>query len=399
MRDLISDRANRLEGSSTILVNQKADELRRKGVDVISLAVGEPDFNTPEHVKEACKRAIDDNFTRYTPSPGIPELRDAIAQKSRRDNGIPAEGKHVIVSPTKLGLFAAVSSLCNPGEEVLLTDPCFVSYGPQVRFAGGNPVYVPLSAKDDWSIKADDVAAKITKKTKAIMLCSPSNPTGGIDDPDELRGVVELAQDHDFAIISDEIYEKILYEGKHVSPASLPGGWERTITINGLSKSFAMTGWRIGWVLCPEPFYTPISKIQTQSITHITSFVQKAGVTALNGPQESVLAMRDEFKARRDLLLNEIKTIPGWTSTVPKGAFYLWPQFSQKMTSQEMCTYLLEDAHVALVPGSAFGPGSDRNVRISYAASRKTLTEAMRRIRDSLQRLEKKAVVATPRKK
>jgi aspartate aminotransferase len=392
MRDLVSDRANRLEGSSTILVNQKADELRRKGIDVISLAVGEPDFNTPDFVKEACKKAIDENFTRYTPSPGIPELREAIAKKSRDDNQIPCKAGDVIVSPTKLGLFAAVSSLVNPGEEVLLTDPCFVSYAPQVKFNGGTPVYVPLSADNNWGIRADDVAERITKKTKLIMLCSPSNPTGGIDDPAELKAIVDLANDHDFAIISDEIYEKLVYEGRHVSPASLPGGYERTITINGLSKSFAMTGWRIGWVIAPEPFYTPISKIQTQSITHITSFVQKAAVTAIQGPQDSVRNMRDEFKARRDLLLNEIKTIPGWSATRPAGAFYLWPTFNQKMTSVELCNYLLEEAHVALVPGSAFGPASDRNVRISYAASTAKLTEAMRRIRDAMQRLERKPI-------
>lgn len=391
MRDLISDRANRLEGSSTILVNQKADELRRKGIDVLSLAIGEPDFNTPEHVKEAAKRAIDDNFTRYTPSAGIPELREAIAEKSRRDNKIPCDAKHIVVSPTKLGLFASVGALVNPGEEVLLTDPCFVSYAPQVRFAGGVPVYVPLSADNGYSIRAADVAEKITKKTKLIMLCSPSNPTGGTDDPDEIRGVVELANDHDFAIISDEIYEKILYEGRHVSPASLPGGAERTITINGLSKSFAMTGWRIGWMIAEGRILDAIAKIQTQSITHITSFVQKASVAALNGPQEPVKRMVDEFRTRRDLLMKEVKTVPGWTSTTPKGAFYLWPRFDQDMTSQEMCNYLLEDAHVALVPGSAFGPGSDRNLRISYAASAAKLAEAMRRIRESLHRLEKRA--------
>lgn len=398
MRDPLSERATRLEGSTTMLMSQRADELRRKGIDVISLAVGEPDFPTPDHIKDAAKRALDENFTRYTPSAGIPELREAVAEKSRRENGIPCEAKDVIVTPTKMGLFASILATVNPGDEVILTDPCFVSYAPQVRFAGGVPVYVPLRAEEGYSIRADDVAKHISKKTKLIVLCSPSNPTGGLDDPQELRGVVDLAVDHDISILSDEIYEKILFEGHHVSPASLPGGAERTITLNGLSKSFAMTGWRIGWIVAPPAYGPALAKIQTQSITQITSFVQKAGVAALQGPQDSVAKMVQEFRARRDLVIRELRHLPGWTAATPQGAFYLWPRFSQKSTSADLCDALLDTAHVALVPGSAFGPGSDQNVRISYATGRDKLTEAFRRIRGALERSEKKPVVAAKKR-
>lgn len=392
MRDLLSQRAANLEGSSTILMNMKAEELKRKGVNVLSLAVGEPDFPTPDHVKLSAKKAIDANFTKYTPSPGIPELRDAIAEKTKKENGIPCESGHVLVTPTKLALFNSVVTLINPGDEVLMPDPCFVSYAPQVKFAGGVPVYVPTDPENAYTIRADEVQKKITKKTKLIMLCSPSNPTGGLDDPQEIKGVVDLANDHDFAVLSDEIYEKVLYEGKHVSPASLPGGWERTITINGLSKSFSMTGWRAGWLVAPPAFYPSLAKVQTQTITHITSFVQKAMVDAIRGPQDSVKQMVTEFKARRELVLKELSKIPGWETVKPKGAFYVWPKFTQKMSAEELCTYLLEDAHVALVPGNGFGPSGKDHVRISYAASREILKDAFTRIRASLEKRERKTV-------
>lgn len=394
MRNLLSERAANLEGSTTILMNMKAEELKRKGINVLSLAVGEPDFPTPDHVKLSAKKALDENFTKYTPSPGIPELRDAIAEKTKKENGIPCEPGHVVVTPTKLALFNSVVSLVNPGDEVLMPDPCFVSYAPQVKFAGGVPVYVPTRAADDYSIRADEVQKRITKKTKLIMLCSPSNPTGGLDDPTELKGVVDLANDHDFAILSDEIYEKVLYEGKHVSPASLPGGWERTITINGLSKSFSMTGWRAGWLVAPPAFYPALAKVQTQTITHITSFVQKAMVDAIRGPQDSVKRMVSEFKVRRELVLKELAKVPGWETSKPKGAFYVWPRFSQKMSAEDLCSYLLEDAHVALVPGTGFGPSGKDHVRISYAASREILKEALGRVRASIEKKEHKPVTA-----
>lgn len=394
MRDLLSQRAANLEGSSTILMSMKAEELKRKGINVLSLAVGEPDFPTPDHVKLSAKKALDENFTKYTPSPGIPELREAIAERSKRDNGIPCEAGNVLAVPTKLALFNSVMTTINPGDEVLMPDPCFVSYAPQVKFAGGVPVYVPTDPDDAYTIRADEVQKRITKKTKLIMLCSPSNPTGGLDDPSEIKGVVDLANDHDFAILSDEIYEKVLYEGKHVSPASLPGGWERTITINGLSKSFSMTGWRAGWLVAPPAFYPALAKVQTQTITHITSFVQKAMVDAIRGPQDSVKKMVTEFKARRDLVLKELGKVPGWETVKPKGAFYVWPKFSETIGAEELCTYLLEDAHVALVPGSGFGPSGNDHVRLSYAASRDVLKEAITRVRASLEKKERKTVSA-----
>lgn len=392
MRNLLSERGAKMEGSSTIAMNAKADELKRKGVNVISLAVGEPDFNTPDFVKESAKKALDANFTKYTVSPGIPELREAIAEKSKKENGIACEAGNVIVTPTKLGLFNSIMSLVNPGDEVLIPDPCFVSYAPQIKFAGGVPVYVPTHEADGFGLRAAEVQKKITKKTKLIMLCSPSNPTGGVDDPKDVKGIVDLAVEHDFAILSDEIYEKVLYEGKHVSPASLPGGAERTITINGLSKSFAMTGWRAGWLVSPPAFYPTIAKIQSQTITHITSFVQKAMVDAIRGPQDSVKKNLEEFRARRDLVLKELATVPGWSTVKPKGAFYVWPRFTQKMSAEQLCTKLLEDANVATVPGDGFGPSGKDHIRISYAASQPTLKEAIGRIRDAVAKMEPNTV-------
>jgi aspartate aminotransferase len=386
-----------IPASKTIMMSQRADELKRQGVDVVSLTVGEPDFNTPDPVKEAAKRALDENFTRYTASAGIVELREAIAQKSRRENHIPTDAAHTLVTPTKHALFASIMATVDAGDEVLMTDPCFVSYPSQVQLAGGKPVWVPLRKEHAYGLRADDVQAKITKKTKLLMLCSPNNPTGMTDDARELRAIVDLANDHDLLLCSDEIYEKILYEGAHVSPASLPGGAERTITINGLSKSYAMTGWRTGWLHAPSPVFEAIAKIQTQTITQVTSFVQKASITALQSPPDSVTKMVAEFRARRDLIVEEIRRTPGLEILPPKGAFYAWPRFSHKMTSDAMAEHLLEKARVATVSGSAFGPSGEGHLRLSYATSRANIQEAFKRIREALPGLESNAVAAKKR--
>jgi len=386
-----------IPASKTIMMSQRADELKRKGIDVLSLTVGEPDFNTPDAIKDAAKRALDENFTRYTASAGIIELREAIAEKSRRENRVPTDAAHTLVTPTKHALFASIMATVDAGDEVLMTDPCFVSYPSQVMLAGGKPVWVPLHKEHAYGIRADDVQERLTKKTKMLMLCSPNNPTGMTDDADELRAIVDLANDHDFLLCSDEIYEKILYEGTHVSPASLPGGAERTITINGLSKSYAMTGWRTGWLHAPSPVFEAIAKIQTQTITQVTSFVQKASIAALQSPPDSVKKMVTEFRARRDLIVDETRKTPGWEILAPKGAFYAWPRYGHKMTSDAMAEHLLEKARVATVSGSAFGPAGEGHLRLSYATSRDNIREAFRRIRDALPALESKAVAAKKR--
>lgn len=370
------------------MANQRAEEMRKRGIDVLSLTVGEPDFPTPQHVKDACVRALAENKTKYTASAGILELREAIAEKSRRENGIPADAARTLVSPTKHALFVSFMATLEAGDEVLLPDPGFVSYAPQVRFFGGVPVYVPLREENDFSIDAEDLAAAVTRKTKLILLCSPSNPTGMVDEPEQVKAVVDLAVDRDLLIVSDEIYEKVLYEGRHVSPASLPGGAERTITINGLSKSFAMTGWRSGWLHAPDPVFSAIARIQTQTITQVPTMVQWASLAALQGPQDSVKAGVAEFRARRDLVVAEAKNTPGWTLRTPKGAFYAWPGLDVGVDGDTYAKFLLEEARVAVVAGSAFGPSGTNRIRISYATSRERLKEAFERIRAAMPKLQ-----------
>lgn len=389
----LADRAN-IPASKTIMMSQRADEMKRKGIDVVSLTVGEPDFPTPDFIKDAAKKALDDNFTKYTASAGIVELREAIAARSKKANGIPTDAAHTLVTPTKHALFASIMATVNPGDEVLMTDPCFVSYPSQVLLASGKPVWVPLRKEAAYGIRADDVQKLITKKTKMLMLCSPNNPTGMTDDPKELKAIVDLANDHDFLLCSDEIYEHILYEGKHVSPASLPGGAERTITINGLSKSYAMTGWRTGWLHAPSPVFEAIAKIQTQTITQVTSFVQKGSLAALQGPQDSVTKMVAEFRKRRDLVVEECTKTPGFELMTPKGAFYAWPRFGLEMTSDVYSEFLLEKARVAVVSGSAFGPSGEGHIRMSYATSPEKLREAFKRIREVQAPLPAKPVAA-----
>ncbi len=382
MRNFLAERAAKAEPSRTIMASQKADEMRRQGIDVISLTVGEPDFPTPAHIKDAAKRALDEDFTKYTASAGILELREAIADKSRRENQIPTDAAHTLVTPTKHALFASIMAVVEPGDEVLITDPCFVSYAAQIRLMGGTPVYVPLRKEANYSIRAEDVRARVTKKTKLLMLCSPNNPTGMLDEPAEIKGIVDVAVDKDFLLLSDEIYEKLVYEGRHVSPASLHGGAERTITINGLSKSFAMTGWRVGWLHAPDPLFKPIANLQTQTITQVTSFVQKASIEALRGPQESVEKMKQEFQARRDLVVQEVAKTSGMSILKPAGAFYAWPELDYGMGADAFADLLLEKAHVAVVSGTAFGPSGKNHVRMSYATSRTKIQEAFRRLRD-----------------
>jgi aspartate aminotransferase len=392
MRNLVAPRAANVEASVTIQISGRAAELKRQGVDIVSLSVGEPDFDTPQHVKDACKKALDENFTHYTQSPGIPELREAIAAKSVKENGIECQAKHVLVTPTKMALFASALAFLEPGDEVLITDPSFVSYAPIITFAGGKPVWVPLRDEDPMTIRAADVAERITNKTKMVWLCSPGNPTGHVDDPAEVRGIVELAQDHGLLILSDEIYEKMQYDGKPFSPASL--AFDRTLTVNGLSKSHAMTGWRAGWLVADSPLFEPVARIQSQSITHIPSFIQKAMVAAVTGPQEPVAHMAKEFIARRKLVMDLVARSEHLEAATPRGAFYIWPKYDVPFESLDVAKHLLEKHRVAVVPGSAFGPSGSHRLRLSYGAPAKTLEEGFRRMEAGFDELKKMGVAA-----
>ncbi len=376
----VAARVKSLVPSATVRLGSLVGELRAKGEDIVSLSVGEPDFPTPQRIVDAAKRALDAGDTKYVSSYGIPDLRDAIAEKSRRDNAIPAQRENVLVTITKHALFLAAMALLERGDEAILPDPGWVSYGPIVSLAGGTPLPVRAADEDGFVMRPEALAEAITPRTRMVIINSPSNPAGSVYSRDVLRGIADLCADHDLYLVSDEIYEKILYEGEHVSPAALPGMFERTITVNGFSKTYAMTGWRLGWLVADAPLVREMAKVEEQTITHPTAFVQTAGVAALRGPPEPLRAMVAEFRARRDLTVDLLREAPGFSTHRPGGAFYVFPTYGRLLESVEFAERLLRDAKVAITPGSAFGAAGESHIRISYAASREAIREGIRRI-------------------
>src|SRR5436189_4757602 len=332
------------------------------------------------HIVEAEKKALDDGYTKYTAAPGIRELREAIAEKSQKENLIPAKPENVIVAPTKHTLFMTFMALLESGDEALIPDPGWVSYAPMASLAGAKPVPIRAADEDGFVPSTETVADAISPRTRLIVLNSPSNPAGSVYSRSQMRGLADLAADHDLIVVSDEIYEKILYEGEHVSPASLDGMFDRTVTVNGFSKTYSMTGWRLGWLVAPTPMVRQIGKVQEHTITCATAFAQKAGVAALRGPTAPLEAMVKEFRARRDLVLKEIAKIDGLATYHPNGAFYVFPRFEAKIDSGTLFERILKKASVAVTPGSAFGEAGEGHIRISYAASRDTILEGLRRI-------------------
>ncbi len=381
---MFADRMKRIGPSGTIATANLVDKLKAEGVDIISFALGEPDFITPNHIIETAKSALDQGFTHYTPSFGIPELRKAIAEKSNSENGIPCKPENVIVTPTKLGIFESLLVLAQKGDEVIVSDPGFVSYFQIINFAGAKTVGVELSEEDDFRLLPENVAEAISQKTKVIMLNSPNNPTGCVSTKDDLKGIADLAQDHGLYIISDEIYERIIYDGTHHSIASFDEMFEKTVTLNGFSKSYAMTGWRLGWAIANEDVVKAINRIQQHSLTCAVSFAQKAGVTALTGTQEPVMEMVKEFKTRRDLVCQGIKEIPKLSCGTPQGAFYVFVKYDYDMPSIDFAKFLLEKANVAVTPGSAFGVCGEGYIRLSYATSSEKISEGLRKIKEAL---------------
>lgn len=373
----------RITGSATAAVSALVAEKRRTGADVVALNLGEPDFDTPRHVKEAAIQALLEGKTKYTPNGGIPELRQAIAT-AERESGIPCQDRNVLVTPAKHGVLMSLLATCDQGDEVLVPDPGWVSYAPMAEWAHARPVPVPLHEPSGFRMRPEDVAARVTPRTRAIILNSPSNPTGAVNTPDDVRSIVQVAAEHDLWIISDEIYQKLQFEGTHLSPACVAGGFERTITVNGLSKSFAMTGWRIGWVVAPETAIREMDKLQGQSISHVTSFAQYGALAAVAGPQDSVAAMRAEFRERRDLMVRLLRALPGVTVHVPSGAFYCFPRFDPAhwggLGDEALSLRLLAEADVGTTPGSAFGATGAGHLRFSFATSRERIEEGMRRV-------------------
>lgn len=380
----VSDRIRRVKESGTVKITDAVQKLRREGREVISFSVGEPDFETPAPIREAMKAAIDvPAQQKYGSAWGMPELREAVARKAREENGIARmQAANVLVTPAKQAIAYAILALVDEGDEVAIPDPAWVSYEPLVALAGGRVVRVPATLGSDFRMTPEALAEKLSSRTKLVITNSPSNPTGGVATPDDIKGLADLANDHDLWVLSDELYEKVLYEGSHVSPASLHGMFERTLTVNGWSKAYAMTGSRMGWVAGDVPVMKELVKLQQHSLTHPPLYVQAGALAALQMDQGPVAAMREEFRARRDLVVEALRAIPGWECNVPKGAFYVFARFHHKLDSMQMAERLLHEGGVAVTPGVEFGPLGESHVRMSYANSRENLRRGLERIRD-----------------
>lgn len=394
----LSDRLNRLAPSATLAMSQRSNEMKAQGINVINMSVGEPDFMTPDYVKEAGKRAIDDNFSKYSPVPGYLSLRTAIANKLKRENNLNYSTSEVIVGTGgKQGVCNTILALVNPGDEVIIPAPYWVSYPQMVKLAGGVPVIVPAGIEQDFKVTANQLKVAVTSKTKLIILCSPSNPTGSVYTKEELEALAKIVLEHnDLFVLSDEIYEHINYIGCHASIAACEGMKERTIICNGVSKAYAMTGWRLGWVAAPEWIIKGLNKLQGQYTSGTSSISQMAALAAYEGDQGCVEDFRKAFQRRRDLIVSLAKEVPGLEVNVPEGAFYLFPKCSSYFgktdgkhiinNSTDFALYLLEEGHVATVAGDGFG--SPDYFRMSYATSDDNIIEALSRIKEVLLKLK-----------
>ena len=399
MNTHISDRVKSLAVSATLAMSQKSNELRAAGVDVINMSVGEPDFPTPHHIKDAAKKAIDDNFTFYTPVPGFMSLREAICRKLRDENGLQFAPEQIVVgNGAKQALCNVILATVNRGDEVIIPMPAWVSYVEMVKLAEGVPVEISANISRDFKITPEQLRAAITPRTVMVMLCSPSNPTGSVYSPAELRALVDVLKDYpQVMVLADEIYEHINFTDGFTSLGSFPEIAGRTIIVNGVSKAYAMTGWRIGYCAAPLPIAKAVSKLQGQYSSNASSIAQKAAEAAYNGPQDCVREMCEAFRRRRDLIVELARQIEGWTVNVPQGAFYLFPRVTGLLgrttprgsvihTSGELAMYLLEEAHVATVDGAAFG--MQGYLRLSYATSDDNIRTAMSRIRAAVAALK-----------
>ena len=393
----LSDRINALAPSATLAMSQKSSELRAQGVDVINLSVGEPDFFTPDHIKAAAKQAVDDNFSFYSPVPGYLSLRQAVCEKLRRENGLEYTPDQIVVgNGAKHELCNAIMALINPGDEVIIPTPAWVSYVQMVNLAGGKSVLLPSSMEKNFKVTAAELEAAITAKTRLIIICSPSNPSGAIYNREELKAIAEMLERHpEVMVIADEIYEHINYVGRHESLAQFSAIKEQVVIINGVSKAYAMTGYRIGYIAAPVWVSKAVNKMQGQYTSGVSSIAQKAAEAAYNGPQECVEQMRVAFERRRDLIVGLLQEIPGIELNMPDGAFYAFPKIDSYYGKRcgdtvinddnDLALYLLNEAHVATVAGTAFCcPGY---IRLSYATSDENLREAAKRIAAALAKL------------
>lgn len=394
MEHLLSDRINNLSTSQTLAMAALARELKLQGKDIISLSLGEPDFNTPDFIKESAKKAIDENYSTYSPVDGYMDLKEAICRKFKRDNNLDYKPANIVVSTgAKQSLYNVAQCMLNDGDEVILPAPFWVSYSEIIKMSGGIPIEVPTSIEDDFKMTASQLEAVITPKTKMIWYSSPCNPSGSVYSRDEFTALAKVLEKHPkIFIVADEIYEHINFSGTFCSIASIPGMFERTITVNGVAKAFAMTGWRIGYIGAPEFIAKACTKMQGQVTSGANSIAQRATITAVDADPKVLKYMVDAFHSRRDLVVGLIREIPGLKINVPEGAFYVFPDVSSFFgktlrgtlikNADDFSMYLLSEANVATVTGDAFG---DPNcIRFSYATSEELLTEAMRRIKEVL---------------
>ena len=394
MTNILSDRLGRLSTSATLAMSQKSSELKAQGIDIINMSVGEPDFNTPDHIKAAGIKAIEDNWSRYSPVPGYPELKKAIVEKLLRENGLEYKPSQILCSNgAKQSVCNVIMALVGEGDEVIIPAPYWVSYPDMVLLADATPVFIPSTIEQDFKITPEQLEAAITEKTRAIILCSPSNPTGSVYTREELEALKDVLMRHERVIvIADEIYEHINYVGEHASMAQFPEIKDRVVIINGVSKAYAMTGWRIGFIAAPEWIVKGCNKLQGQYTSGPCSISQKAAEVAFSGDQQCVEDMRIAFERRRDLIVKLAKEIPGLEVNNPQGAFYLFPKcssfygkkYGEKTinNSDDLAMYLLEVGHVATVGGESFG--SPECFRMSYATSDENIIEALKRIKEAL---------------
>jgi aspartate aminotransferase len=380
----ISERAAQLTPSLTLSIDSKAKAMKAEGLDVCGFGAGEPDFDTPEHIKRAAIEALEAGFTKYTPNAGIPELRQAIADKLAADNGLNYRAGQIVVSNgAKHACYNAILATCQPGDEVVIPAPYWVSYPDMVRLVGAEPVIVPTSERNAWKMRPEDFENAMTPRTKMLIMNSPGNPTGSVYTREELEAMVNVAAEEDIYVLSDEIYEKLVYEdAKHVSIASLSKeAYDLTITVNGFSKSYAMTGWRLGYLAAPDAVTRAVDSIQSHTSSNPSSFSQYGALAALKGDQQPLSDMREEFEMRRNYMFDRLSKISNITAVKPQGAFYILVNISQLgLTSQNFADRLLSKANVAVVPGAAFG--DDRTVRFSYATSLDVIKKGLDRFQD-----------------
>jgi aspartate aminotransferase len=380
----ISERAAQLTPSLTLSIDSKAKAMKAEGLDVCGFGAGEPDFDTPEHIKRAAIEALEAGFTKYTPNAGIPELRQAIADKFAADNGLNYRAGQVVVSNgAKHACYNAILATCQPGDEVIIPAPYWVSYPDMVRLVGAEPVIVPTSERNAWKMRSEDFENAMTPRTKMLIMNSPGNPTGSVYTREELEAIVNVAAEEDIYVLSDEIYEKLVYDDvKHVSIASLSKeAYDLTITVNGFSKAYAMTGWRLGYLAAPDAVVRAVDSIQSHTSSNPSSFSQYGALAALKGDQQPLSDMREEFEMRRNYMFDRLSKISNITAVKPQGAFYILVNISQLgLTSQNFADRLLSKANVAVVPGAAFG--DDRTVRFSYATSLDVIKKGLDRFQD-----------------